>query len=487
MRTRKIASLEIYNQEAYISAAMGFIDAVVSNHKLYDWSRYNQFRFVVLEMIKRRVERAYPNTRGAIYIELFVRDDMFEVSVRDKGVPEWVNMKYQKESITTDENDFLKFIIQKFVDQAGVEKLGKDGQRMYVCLKILNPLKFKAPEPYGEIEVLDRNITIKPVQTEQDAIEAIRCIYSAYGYSYAYEKLYYVDYFMRLIKNGDIMSFLAVNEHGQTAGHFALTFSELFEGMPEISTVVTRKEFRGMGLFGKFVDYSIEIAKERGLRALMGQPVGFHPVSQKAFLSGGFTATSLLFSYLPPDGQSEYDLDQERLDLFASVKMLDEAAECTIYPPTELKAFVDKIYTRAAYKHQICEEHGIAEDTKIRFEEISSQKMKRVIVREAGEDLEVLLKDVIKDSIRKKEEMIEFFLSMRTPSCEHGYTTAKECGFVFSGIIPGAKNDEYLVMQLLLQGKRRYDQLVTVGEFETLTKEIKHLTFTEKMEENDEL
>lgn len=487
MRTRKIASLEIYNQEAYIPAAMGFIDAVVSNHKLYDWSRYNQFRFVVLEMIKRRVERAYPNTRGAIYIELFVRDDMFEVSVRDKGVPEWVNMKYQKENITTDENDFLKFIIQKFVDQAGVEKLGKDGQRMYACMKIINPLKFKKPEPYGEIEVLDRNITIKPVQTEQDAIEAIRCIYSSYGYSYSYEKLYYVDHLLRMIENGDIMSFLAVNEHGQTAGHFALTFSEVFEGMPEISTVVTRKEFRGMGLFGKFVDYSIEIAKERGFRALMGQPVAFHPMSQKAFLTGGFTPTSLLFSYIPADIQVEYDLERERLDLFASIKIIDADAECTIYPPAELRAFVDGIYTRAAYKHQICEDHVTAEDTKILFEEISSQKMKRVIVREAGEDLEILLKDVIKDSIRKKDEMIEFFLSMRTPSCEHGYMTAKECGFVFSGIIPGAKNDEYLVMQLLLQGKRRYDQLVVEGEFETLTNEIKQLTYTEKTEENDEL
>lgn len=487
MYTKQIASLEIYNQKLYIPAVLSFIDSIVSNHSDYDITRYNNLRYVVTEMIKRRVKLAYPETRGKIYVDLFIKDDFFEVSVRDKGVPEWFDFNTREMPAKTEQEEFYKFILHRFVDQVGVEKLGKDGQRMYVRQKIMNPLNFKPPKPYKEMEALDKNITIKPVKTEQDVIEAIRCIYSEYGYSYTYEKLYYVDSFLRMIENGDIMSFLAVNEHGQTAGHFALAFSDLFEGMPEISTVVTRKEFRGMGLFSKFIDHSIEIAKEKGFQALLGQPVAFHPMSQKAFLRGGFTATSLLLSYVGSDIESEYNPDKERLDLFSSVKLLDPNASCTLYPPNDLTEFVENIYTKAGYQHQIYAENVIAENTRICLEEKCSQHMKRVILREAGADLETILKEVVTDAIRKKDEMIELFLSLRTPSCEHGYKTAKKCGFVLSGLIPGAKNDDYLVMQILLQKERNYDQLIAVGEFEEVLEEIKQLTEKEKAEVRYEL
>lgn len=476
MYIKKIASLEIYNNNAYIQPTLNFIDGIVATSRDYDVTRYSQLRFIVTEMIRRRIERAYPGREGKIYVELFIRDSNLEVSVRDMGVPEWIDFSYQEDEITTNKFAFLKFLVDRFIDSAGVEKLGKEGQRYYVRQQIKNPLKFRAPKPYQPIEVLDTNITIRPVKTEKDAIEAIRCIYSEYGYSYAYEKLYYVDNFLRMVKSGQLMSFLAVNEHGQTAGHFALAFSDLFENMPELSTVVTRKEFRNLGLFAKFIDHSMDLARRSGFRAIMGQPVGFHPMSQKAFLRGGFTATSLLLSYVDGETQSEYNLNRERMDLFACVKMVDPNAQCSLYPPKQLWDFVDGIYTKAGYQHKLMADAAPAESTRISYEENGSLKMKRVLLQEAGADLKQLLKSVVGDSIRKKHEMIELFISLRSASCDHGYTTAKDCDFVLSGILPGAANDDYLVMQMLLKTERHYDQLVTVGEFETLTNEIIRLT-----------
>ncbi len=476
MYIKKIASLEIYNNNAYIPATLSFIDSIISSHRDYDVTRYSQLRFIVTEMIRRRIERAYPGQVGKIYVELFIKDNDLEISVRDMGVPEWIDFSYQEDEITTNKFAFLKFLVDRFIDSAGVEKLGKDGQRYYVRQRIKNPMNFRAPKPYKPIEVLDTNITIRAVETEKDAIEAIRCIYSEYGYSYAYEKLYYVDNFLEMIKSGQLMSFLAVNEHGQTAGHFALAFSDLFENMPELSTVVIRREFRNLGLFSQFIDHSMKIAREQSCRAIMGQPVGFHPMSQKAFLRGGFTATSVLLSYVASETQSEYNPNNERLDLFACMKMVDQDACCTLYPPKELMDFVDGVYTRAQYQHQLCTENALADNTCIRYEENGSLKMKRIILQSAGMDLKQLLKDLVNDSIHKKHEMIELFISLRSPSCDHGYMTAKNCDFVLSGILPGGQNDDYLVMQMLLNTERHYDQLVTVGEFEALTKEIIRLT-----------
>lgn len=472
----KLASMEIYNDRLYIPAVLSFIDSIVSNHQAYDLSRYHQLRFVLAELLAHRVAHAFPKGRGKLHVELFLRNNCFEVSLRDKGEPVWVDFSYDEEKVTKERMDFRKYVLSKCVDHVGIEKLGKDGQRVYVQQEILNALEFTAPQPYQETEVLDTNISIRPVETEADAIEAIRCIYSEYGYSYAYEKLYYGDNLLRMIKNGEIMSFLAVNDHGQTAGHFALVFCDLFQGMPEISTVVIRKEFRGLGLFSKFIDHCFAVAEEKGQRALMAQPVAFHPYSQKAFVRKDFTATSLLLSYTNAEIESEYNKNNERLDLFACVKMIDKNAGCILYPPRELVPFVTGIYDRLGCGCTLLEEQKTAENSSVKMEINMNLKMKRLILKEAGEDIEEFLMDAVKDSIRQKHEMLELFLSLRTPTCRHGYQAAKCCHFALSGLLPGGENDDYIVMQLLLKNERRYDRLVTVGDFTRLTEDIVNLT-----------
>lgn len=472
MKMKKIASIEIQNKKFYINAVLDFLDSIVSNHPNVEFGRYNRLRYVVGEILENRIKKAYPNTTGTLEVEFALSNDCFEISVKDKGVPAWTDFSYNESLDITDSNSLRNYILDLWMDDIGMEKLGKDGQRIYVRMNILHPLEFKAPEPYTEIEVLDTNISIKPVETVEDAIEAIRCIYSEYGYSYSYEKLYYVDNFMNMVKNKELMSFLAVNEHGQTAGHFALSFSDTFKNMPEVSTVVTRREFRGLGLFGKFMDYCMELGKKHSFRAFMGQPVAFHPMSQKALLKSDFTATSVLLSYIASDVESEYNKDNKRLDLFACVKILDESAHSTVYPPTEIRSFVDKIYGKLGWKYKLHDEFKLQDNTEIKIENNNSLKSTKVVVIGVSDDAEKILADIVKDSIRRKHEMIEMLISLNNPSCAYCYETAKKCGFVLSGLIPGSENSDYLVMQMLIGTDCHYDHLVTVGEFEDLKNDI---------------
>lgn len=476
MKMRKITSIEILNKKFYVFAVLSFLDSIISNHKKVDISRYNKLRFVVGEVLKNRIETSYPGEEGTLWVELFMSDTYFEVSIRDKGVPQWSDFSYNIENITGEDKDLLNYVLDLWMDGIGMEKLGKDGQRVYIRQKILNRYDFVPPQPYVETEVLDTNISIRQVLTEEDAIEAIRCVYSEYGYSYSYERMYYVDNFMRMIQNGEIMSFLAVNEHGQTAGHFALTFSDLYEDMPEISSVVIRKEFRKLGLFSVFVEHCIEVAKEKKFRALMGQPVAFHPMSQKVTLKTGFTATSLLLSYLASDIESEYNQSRRRLDLCVGVKIIDENASSRIYPPKELVAFIKKIYDRLGWKYELVEECDLAEYSEVCIEDVSTLKMNKIIVNSSAADLEGILQNTINDAIFKKNEMLELVISLSNPSCEYGYLTAKKCGFALSGIIPGGSKGDYLIMQKLLGYNREYEQLVVIDEYEELKNDIVSLT-----------
>lgn len=473
MKMRKIASMEIWNKKFYIGAVLNFLDSIVSNHPDHEFGRYNRLRYVVGEVLENRIEKAYPGGRGTIEVELYISDVYFEVSIKDKGEPAWTDFSYDDQKLDVNDSQKLRnYILDLWMDEIGMEKLGKDGQRIYIRMKILNPIRFKVPEPYSEMEVLDTNISIRLVETEADAIEAIRCIYSEYGYSYSYERLYYVDTFMNMIKNKELISFLAVNEHGQTAGHCALAFSDTFKNMPEISTVVIRKEFRGLGLFAKFIDYCMEIGKQHGIRAFMGQPVAFHPMSQKVFLRSGFTATSVLLSYISSDVESVYNKNNQRLDLFASVKLLDKDAHSTVYPPKELYSFINKVYDKLGWEYELIAKWKKAEVTQISIETNSSLKVTKILLRSASDDFEKILEDSVKDALRKKTEMIEMLISLNSPSCAYGYEIAKKRNFVLSGILPGGETDDYLVMQMLIGTDNRYDHLVTVGEFEELVKEI---------------
>lgn len=476
MDGNKIASLEISNKRFYIFPVLSFLDSIACQHNTIDPSRYHQLRFVVGEILKTRIENAYPGGNGKIYVELFLTESYLEVSVKDKGVPGWHDFSYDKNAVTATPKDLRNFILDMYVDEIGMEKLGSDGQRIFVRKKIVNPIAFKTPAPYPETQALDTNITIHPVVTEEDVIEAIRCIYSEYGYSYSYERLYYVDSFMKLIRSGEIMSFLAVNDHHQTAGHFALAFSDTYKGMPEISTVVIRKEFRGLGLFSRFMTYCEDLANEIGVRALMGEPVAFHPMSQKAFLRAGYTATSLLLSYLGTEIESEYNKHAERLSLSVGVKLIDKNAYSKVYPPRELVGFVKKIYDRLGYRYDICPGEGCAESTVMKMDTSNTLHMTKIYVFTAGEDLEDTLRSAVKNSIKQKSEMIELVILMNSPCCEHGYIAAKKCGFTFSGIIPGSAEGDYLIMQMLPGGELDYDKLIMVGEFEELKNDVLTLT-----------
>ena len=480
---KKLASLEINNDIVFIEPVLDFLDSLISKHSNHDFGRYNRLRYVVGELLERRVRNAYPNGQGSIIVDLFLSEDFFEVSIKDKGIPVWDVFSYEDSFDIRDEKNLRNYLLDMWVDDIGMEKLGKEGQRIFVRMKVVNPIAFVAPEPYPEMDALDTNISIREVQSEEDVIEAIRCIYSEYGYSYGYERLYYVDTFMKMIQNGEIRSFLAVNDHGQTAGHFALSFSDIFKGVPEISTVVTRRQFRGLGLFAKFMDYCMNLGEECGYKGLMGQPVAFHPMSQKAFLRSGFTATSLLLAYINSEVESEYNKENKRMDLFSSIKILDREAYSRVYPPKELWGFVEKVYNKLGCRYDIETEDSVAEFTQFSMENNHPLKITKIRILEAGTDCEKILAKAVNDALRKKSEMLELFISLSNPSCSYAYESAKKKGFVLSGILPGGEAD-YLLMQMIVGEKIKYDHLIAVGDFEELTKDI--IAINKKEGETDE-
>ena len=138
MERKKIASLEIYNNDAYIMPVLHFLDSIIMSNKNLDYTRYLQLQFVVGKILALRIKRAYPNSKGSITVELFLTDAYIEVSIRDKGVPGWQELSYDIARVDNNIEDFEKMVIDKYTDGFGMEKLGKDGQRIFIRKNIIN-------------------------------------------------------------------------------------------------------------------------------------------------------------------------------------------------------------------------------------------------------------------------------------------------------------------------------------------------------------
>ena len=71
MENRKLASIKIWNNKMYLPAVLSFIDSIATNHSEMDTDIYNQMRFVISSVLKKRIENSYPGGKGQLDVEIF--------------------------------------------------------------------------------------------------------------------------------------------------------------------------------------------------------------------------------------------------------------------------------------------------------------------------------------------------------------------------------------------------------------------------------
>ena len=130
MKKTNIASIKIKNKKFYLRAVLDFLDTIAGNHTNIEFSRYNRLRYVVGEILEKRIENAYPGAEGLIEVEINLLENFLEVSIRDMGVPVWIDFSYNENPDMNNKTDMRNYILNRWIDRVGIEKLGKDGQRI---------------------------------------------------------------------------------------------------------------------------------------------------------------------------------------------------------------------------------------------------------------------------------------------------------------------------------------------------------------------
>jgi len=254
---------------------------------------------VVDGLVRFALDNAYPDDDlGEIELTLEPCEGYVRVVVHDWGLP------------LTSGGDGLGPLPGPLAALAGDTRdlqllnLGADGKRLTAEV----PVRCGEPGRVGRQHVEDAPRRAPAADGEHEAIEVrtgtardaeaiAQLLYESYHLSYVHGDFYRPRFLTAAFGSGRLQSTIAVHE-GRVVGHHAL--------MPlpgvasaETGAAVVHSAYRGLGIFGRMFDHTLDAARERGLSSVFGDAVTLHPYSQRAELSHGYRETALQLGMVP--------------------------------------------------------------------------------------------------------------------------------------------------------------------------------------------
>jgi N-acetylglutamate synthase-like GNAT family acetyltransferase len=254
---------------------------------------------VVEQLVRFTLENAYPDDDlGEIEVTLEVADGSVQVAVHDWGLPltsaggEFGSLPEPLAALAPDARDVL------------LTNLGSNGKRLTTAVNVGSGSG--GPASWHHIEAVPRRapagkessdaIEVRAAKS-QDAEAIAQLLYENYHLSYVHADFYRPRYLMAALASGELLSTIAVHD-GRVIGHHALM------PLPGVSSAetgaaVVHSAYRGLGVFGRLAEYTLDIAIERGLASVFGDAVTIHPFSQRAERSNGYSETALQLGMVP--------------------------------------------------------------------------------------------------------------------------------------------------------------------------------------------
>jgi GNAT superfamily N-acetyltransferase len=254
---------------------------------------------VVEGLLAFTLENAYPGEElGEIEVTLEAGDDCVQVAVHDWGRPLM--------SCGGGFGPLPEGLAGIAAEAQGVQllNLGRGGKRLTAEVRVRSSAPGQAARHHVETTseaahaaaVAEDAIELR-AGTPLDAEAIAQLLYENYHLSYVHEDFYRPRYLMAVLEMKQLVSTVAVHE-GRVVGHHGLM--PLAGGAcAETGAAVVHSAYRGLGIFGRMVDHTLEVARERGLASVFGDAVTIHPYSQRAELSHGYREAALQLAMVP--------------------------------------------------------------------------------------------------------------------------------------------------------------------------------------------
>jgi len=473
------ASLQVYNDIKYLPVCTSFADSFASLG-IDDPVLGNQVVLAVEEAFCHTVEHAYePGETGEVSIDAEFQGKNLQISFRDTGLPFDRTLLDNYDPRSAAASDDLKglslFLLQKAADEVRWEHLGREGNLMRITF-MRKGEDVTQSEGGSELKVLAPDVALAPEQnyvvrlaTPDAAIHISRCIYRAYGYTYASEDMYYPERIQQMIRSGDLISAVTVAENGEIVGHVSLA-AKVRGVLVESGQAVVNPAHRGRNLLEKMKDLLNAHGAKIGLRGICSEPVANHLRSQKTSLKTGNKSCGLVLG-LAPESMSFKKLGTsahaQRISTAYNYMHLSGWYDKTVYLTEEFASLVADIYAGNSLPVKLdTSAHAPAQaGSRMNSRFIKPLNIGWITVEDVGGNCGDMLKQgLLQLTMKTGASIVYLDLPLENEACALAVAEARKLGFVFCALAIAADNGRDFLRMQYVNCDMDYSQIQLAGD-----------------------
>ncbi|HUH75089.1 MAG TPA: ATP-binding protein [Chitinophagales bacterium] len=444
-------SLRLPNDTSFIPSTIQFIS---------EYARILGFSDIAITQIEMSAEEGISNVikhaflaNESAHFDVHLKKDITGLTVRicDQGLP------FDPSSIQFNEDTLEglgSFVMSKMMDKIQYINLGKAGKELILTKYFEEKQLGKTTSDVDdEANIVKEHTYIFRPFLEKDAIEVARCAYESYGYTYAYEHIYYPERVKALNESEDLISVVAEADDGTVCGHMALVKQDGYDSLYEIGLAMTKQQYRGGNIFAQLLGLIYEEIERRKIHAVYGQCVTTHTYSQRNPVKIGMIPSALLPAYAPDDisFKNIAETERKRTAVLIVNKILIQNVKSEVYLPERYKEFSATIYNGLkADREIITSADFITEEmSQTNLTVNANLKMAKVTFQTYGNDFDLILKNIIHQLKKENIAMAEAFVNIYHKDAIQIINSAEQKGFRFSGLMVGSPTGDIAILQYL--------------------------------------
>jgi N-acetylglutamate synthase-like GNAT family acetyltransferase len=287
--------------------------------------------------------------------------------------------------------------------------------------------------------------------TTGDCEAIAQLLYENYHLSYVHADFYWPRYLMAAFASGELLSTIAVHD-GLVIGHHALM---PVAGVPSAETgaAVVHSAYRGLGVFGRMFEHTLDAARERGLASVFGDAVTIHPFSQRAESSHGYRETALQLGMLPAQTTMRGFGGKgpgKRTATLRSYRPLEEHSR-QVALPAAYRKLLESIYANVGLSTEVRSEVASLEGDPVTATFDKPRSLGFLRVRRWDEDVASALTQAVRHLLSQHADVVYADVDLAAVSdVDDATTAANELGFFAAGLVlDGQDGHDHLRMQLL--------------------------------------
>ncbi len=460
----------VINNASSIATLMGFQKKEIRNIELgVEEAVGNIIRYAFEEGEREDIRICFAMESLGLGISIFEKGIPFDPSVVKEFSPEKFKENLSDEGLGM-------YLLKQFMDEFSFTNHGKSGKetRIFKYLhnrkleQMLDKQEKARVEQEREQEQLPKGsvpFVIRPLKADE-AVEVSRCAYTSYGYTYVHEAIYYPERVREMNRNGDLISYVAVNEdNDEIMSHCALEREE-DAMLPQVGVAATKPRYRGQGCLNGLNVALIEEATKRGFTGVYGRGISTHFYSQKSMLKHGMKPCALLVS---SGKERKYKgIEQKKIQresVFLQMLYLNRPAKHWVYLPPKHKDMIRRIYAFIGGEPEFrkCDDQWGMPSAASEVSIITNMNSLTadIFVRSFGSDLSHEIAGSMQKLIREELKTIYIYLPLADPASCRVTADLEKLGFFFAGIKPASENKDVLILQYLNNHEIDYDYIAS--------------------------